>query len=111
MKPLLRRAARRMAARDGRRQRPGSAPLKGCMRNVIVVKPPDRRFREAVFVLRDDYFLNTAVDEAELLRQARAAARDYVHETIPPRAGRAPWLLLGLTLLAALAALKLMGVI
>lgn len=26
--------------------------VKGCMRNVIVVRPPDPMFREAVFILR-----------------------------------------------------------
>ena len=111
MKPLLRRGAKRIAARREKRQRPKNAPLKGCMRHVIVVKPSDRRFREALFILRDDYFLDSAVDEAELLRQAKAAAKDYVREALPPRRSLAPWLLLALTLLAALTALKLMGVI
>ena len=111
MKRLLRRGRRRERLKRDRPPRRHSPPLKGCMRHVIVVKPPDRRFREAMFILRDDYFLDGAVDEAELLRQAKAAAKDYVREAIPVRRSLAPWLLLALTLPAALLGLRLMGLI
>ena len=95
-----------------RRQRaPYRAPLKGCMRSVIVVKPPDSRFVEAVFVLRDDYFLGEGVDEAELLRQAKEAARDFTCTALPPGRPRIPWGLLLFTLLTAAAALTLLKLI
>ena len=87
------------------RHLPGQAALKGCMRHVIVVKPPDRRFEEAVFVLRDDYFLCAGADERELLRQAREAARAYTYEAAAPRQRHWPFLLTALGLTALLAAL------
>ncbi len=90
---------------------PVRAPLKGCMRRVIVVKPPDSRFVEAVFVLRDDYFLSEGVDETELLRQAKEAARDFTCTALPPAAPRLPWLLLGFAAAIVLAALKLMAIV
>ena len=97
---------------DRRRLREGRRDLlKGCMHNVIIVKPPDRRFQQAVFVLRDDYFLGEGVDEAELLRQARQAARDYTYEAVPPVRLRVPWALLGFTLVIVLITLKLLEVI
>ena len=95
-------ALRRSAA-----PRPGA--LKGCMRNVIVVKPPDKRFQEAVFILRDDYFLSPGADEAELLRQAKEAARDYTLEAAPAARLRLPWLLLGFSLAVVLILLKVLG--
>lgn len=97
------------APRSPRAPRPGA--LKGCMRNVIVVRPPDRRFEEAVFILRDDYFLSPGADEAELLRQAKEAARDYTLEAVPPRRPRLPWLLLGFALAAVFTLLKVLGVL
>lgn len=97
------------ASRRSRAPRPGA--LKGCMRNVIVVKPPDRRFQEAVFILRDDYFLSPGADEAELLRQAKEAARDFVCEAAPPTRLRLPWLLLGFSLAVVLVTMKLLGFI
>ena len=110
MNPPIRRRFRGRALLPGQRApRPGT--LKGCVHNVIVVKPPDSRFREAVFILRDDYFLNEGVGEAELLRQAREAARDYTYEALPPVRLRFPWGLLLFTLSAALVTLKLLGVI
>ena len=67
--------------------------VKGCMSNVIVVRPPDPMFREAVFILRDDYFQSAALSRHELLRQAEEAARDYVASVVPPVRPIAPPLL------------------
>ncbi len=64
--------------------------MKGCMRNMIVVKPPDPRFTEALFILRDDYFQNTALSRGELLRQARSAAGDCARSIAPPVRRRFP---------------------
>ena len=88
--------------------------IKGTASRVIVVKSPDPGiFREALFILRDDYFLNRGISQEELLRQARQAAEGYVSSRLPPsppRRGTGKLLLL----LAALAAavivlLKLFG--
>ena len=50
--------------------------IKGTASRVIVVKSPDPGiFREAFFILRDDYFSNRGISQEELLRQARQAAR------------------------------------
>ena len=87
------------------RHLPGQAALKGCMRHVIVVKPPDRRFEEAVFILRSDYFLSEGADERELLRQAREAARAYTYTAAPARYRSWPFVLTALGLLAMLAVL------
>ncbi len=86
-------------------------PVRGLLRNVIVVKPEDRRFREALFILRDDYFLDPDYEPEELLRQAREAAL-AISGTASPKKPKPPVLPL-LLLLAALAAagLKLLGVI
>jgi len=111
MSPLIRRRYRNGKALQARQRPPRRGTLKGCVHNVIVVKPPDSRFREAVFILRDDYFLNEGVGEAELLRQAREAARDYTYEALPPTRVRVPWALLLFTLAAVLGTLKLLGVI
>ena len=86
--------------------------LKGCMRNVIVVKPPDRRFEQALFILRDDYFLREGVSEAELLQEAREAARACAAAAAPKRAERFPWpLMLPLGGAVVLGTLRLLGVI
>ena len=72
-------------ARLRRRPRPTGPPVKGHMANVIVVKPPDPRFKEAIFVLKDEYFLDSELSRQELLLQAREAAREYVASVCPPR--------------------------
>ncbi len=67
--------------RRGRRE---SLPVvRGNMRRVIVVQPPDPMFTQAMFVLRDDYFQTPGISSQELLRQAREAARDYVEQAVP----------------------------
>ena len=88
--------------------------IKGTASRVIVVKSPDPGiFREAFFILRDDYFSNRGISQEELLRQARQAAEGYVSSRLPqspPRRSTGKLILL----LAALAAavivlLKLFG--
>ena len=49
--------------------------------------------------------------EAELLRQAEQAAREYTYEAVPPVSVRVPWALLLFTLAAVLGTMKLLGVI
>ena len=60
-----------------------SAKLKGKMQNIIVVKPPNPMFRQAVFFLRDDYFLSSDISRTELLRQAQDAAAGFVSKEVP----------------------------
>lgn len=52
--------------------------VRGNMRRVIVVEPPDPMFSEAMFILRDDYFQTPGLSRQELLQQAKNAARDCV---------------------------------
>lgn len=71
---------------DRLRPRPRrAAAVKGCVRNVIVVKPGDRAFKEAVFILRDDYFSSPGLSRSSLLSQARDAARRYTDTVAPAR--------------------------
>lgn len=66
-----------------RRHRERLPVVRGNMRRVIVVQPPDPIFTQAMFILRDDYFQTPGVSSQELLKQARDAARDYVEEATP----------------------------
>jgi len=66
------------------------APIKGNMQNVIVVKPENKMFSHAVFVLSDDYVRQNSLSSQELLRQAREAAGEY-GGMMPPRAGAGRW--------------------
>ncbi len=70
-------------SRRGRRHRERLPVVRGNMRRVIVVQPPDPIFTQAMFILRDDYFQTPGVSSQELLKQARDAARDYVEEATP----------------------------
>ena len=103
------------AVRRRHRSRPTGPTLKGCMTNVIIVKPPDPRFKQAVFILKDDYFMNSDVSRRELLLQARDAARDYVLSVAPaPRKRFSPLLaalLAAAVVLAAVYGLKILQVI
>ena len=88
--------------------------IKGTASRVIVVKSPDPGiFREAFFILRDDYFSNRGVSQEELLRQARQAAEGYVRSHLPqspPRPGPGKLLLLLVAVAAAvILLLKLFG--
>lgn len=80
----FRRLAAEIYARLRRLRRPETARVKGCVKNVIVVKPSDPMFREAVFILRDDYLTGDELNRQELLLQARSAAQRYTDSLIPP---------------------------
>ncbi|MGN0981751.1 MAG: hypothetical protein ACI4O0_02545 [Candidatus Limivicinus sp.] len=58
--------------------------VRGNMRRVIVVEPPDPMFSEAMFILRDDYFQTPGLSRQELLRQAQKVAQDFVGTAEPP---------------------------
>lgn len=73
------------SGRSRRRQSPPREVLKGRMQNIIVVEPPDPMFREAIFILKDEYLLKNDVSRTELLRQAREAAQSYTELVVPPR--------------------------
>ena len=77
-----------------RRERQEAAVVKGRMRNIIVVTPPDERFQEAFFILRDDYLAGEE-DRSALLRQAVEIAQRYTAAVAPPvrRSRRWLWLL------------------
>lgn len=63
--------------------------VKGCSKNVIVVKSPTPMFSEALFILKDEPFYEVGVDSKALLKQAHAAARQY---TEPLRKQKSiPW--------------------
>lgn len=58
--------------------------VKGISKQVIVVRPPDRKlFEQAIFILKDDA---APVTDAELLQQARQAADAYLR--VKTRGGR-----------------------
>ena len=58
-------------------EKPPHTVLRGNAHNIIVVKAPCDIFTEAIFILKDDYYLRPSASAGELLRQARAAAEDY----------------------------------
>ena len=62
--------------------------VKGCNRQVVVVRSPDPRlFDEAIFLLRQDA-LSSGGDPEEVLRQARRAADGYLQTgPVPLRRG------------------------
>lgn len=92
-------------ARPAFRRRARAPAVKGLMANVIVVKSPDPRFREVLFVLREDGPADQERERRELLRQAREAAGEYLRTQLPERR-RSPALpllaLVGGALIAAL---------
>ena len=51
--------------------------IKGRAGNVIVVRTPNPMFSEAIFILKDDIFATRELSRKEILRQAKAAAKDY----------------------------------
>lgn len=94
--------------RERRRRTP--PPPRGLTRNVIVVKPRDPRFREVIYVLKEEALSDPDCGREELLRQAQEAARAEAGGLLP--AGRRlPLWPAALLLLGALAILKLTGVI
>ena len=70
------------------RQRETLPVVRGNMRRVIVVEPPDPMFSEAMFILRDDYFQTPGLSRQELLRQAQNVAQDFVGRAEPPEPRR-----------------------
>lgn len=88
------------AAKSSPGKKPESVPVKGNMQNIIVVKPGNKMFSQAVFVLSDEYVRQSRLSSQELLRQAREAAGEY-SGLIAPKPRRGIWLK---TLLAVLAA-------
>ena len=93
--------------------RRGSAavPVRGTVSNVIVVKAPAPCFREALFILRDEYLEGEEQNREALLRQARQAAASFAGPGSPTPPRRFLWALLPLLLLAAGAALRILGVV
>ena len=92
------------------RQKTPRPALRGRSQSVIVVKPRDPRFREAIFVLKEEVFSDPDCDREELLRQAREAARAEAGSVLPP-GGHLPLWPAALLLLGAAVILKLTGVI
>ncbi len=90
------------------RRRMRERPPRGNMSNVIVVKAPAPCFREALFILRDDYLGDAGQNREALLLQAREAAASFTGPAAPPPPRRFLWLLPLLGLLAALV-LRLCG--
>ncbi len=111
MIPRLRFTSRRLLAaakaRLRRRGRPAGPAVKGRMVGVISVKSPDPRFREVLFVLREDCFTGEELNRQELLLQAREAAGNYVNNLLPPARRRLPLMPLLLPAAGALLALLL----
>lgn len=71
-------APRRLKSKHDRQAQEGNDVVKGTARRVIVVRSPDPEvFEEAIFVVRDEYLRRGGVSQKELLRQARAAAKNY----------------------------------
>lgn len=83
---------KRLLSRGLARRRRDSAlpppPVKGNMRNVIVVRPEGGMFSEAMFILRDEYVTNQEISSQELLRQAREAAGCWSAQLGGRRRGR-----------------------
>lgn len=51
--------------------------VKGVSKQVVVVKPPQGMFEEAIFILKED---TVGVDAEQVVSQARAVANEYVSE-------------------------------
>ena len=92
------------------RRRPVPPPPPGQTRNVIVVRPRDPRFREVIYVLRDEALPGPGEEREELLRQALEAARRETGRALPP-GPRLPFWPAAALLLGAALILKLCGVI
>lgn len=92
-------------------RRSTAVPVRGTVSNVIVVKAPAPCFREALFILRDEYLDDERQNREALLRQARQAAASFAGPGSPTPPRRFLWALLPLLLLAACAALRVLGVV
>ncbi|MCI5753216.1 MAG: hypothetical protein MR033_01080 [Clostridiales bacterium] len=61
----------------------GGEMIKGVSRRVVVVKSPDPRiFEQAIFIVREDFLERSGVSSEDVLRQASAAADDYIRGTL-----------------------------
>ncbi len=110
---MIHRLRSRLAGLFSRRWHPRRERLpevRGNTRNLIVVKSRDPRFQEILYVLRDDYFADPDCDRAELLRQAREAARAETGSVLPP-GPRLPLWPAALLLAGAVLILILTGVV
>lgn len=77
------------------RQKEGQrrAVLRGAEQQVILVRVPvPGMFREAVFFLHEDYLRRSDLSREALLRQARAAAEDWLRPYLPEERPKKPWL-------------------
>ena len=99
----------RLWLRRRERRRAEPPPPAGRARNVIVVKPRDPRFREVIYVLKEEALSDPDCGREELLRQAKAAARRETGEILPAGRRLSLWPA-ALLLLGALLILKLTGV-
>ena len=73
------------------------------MQNIVVVPLPGSIFSQAVFFLRDDYFLTSDISRQELMRQAAEAAEDYTAEKVSV-SGRKPYPVLAACILVIFSA-------
>ena len=70
---------------------PQQEVIRGTSHNIILVTSPDPEiFREAMFILQDDYMRRPSVGKEELLRQARDAAENYALRFVPPARDTSP---------------------
>lgn len=80
--------------------------VKGISRRVIVVRSPDPRFFEqAIFLMKEDAFHNSAVSADQVVAEARQAAAGYIRrtseKTVRKKISGAFWFLLGSGVIAA----------
>ena len=79
------RALQHLSRLFSRQTRSAPSPaLRGTLCTAVVVKTPDARFSEALFVLREDSLHQKGITRQELLEQARAAAEGCTQELLPP---------------------------
>ena len=62
--------------------------VKGISRRVIVVRAPDPRFEQAIFLLREDALAAEGVSARQVMEEARQVAAGYVRRNTP----RGRWL-------------------
>ena len=92
-------------------RRSSAVPVQGTVSRVIVVREPAPCFREALFVLRDDWLMDPRRDREALLREAQEAAAAFSGPGSPPPPRRRLLWLLPVLMLAALVCLRLCGLL
>ena len=87
MRGRLRLGMERLGARlRGPGIRAAPPPPAGQVHNIVVVKPRDPRFREVIYVLREEPFQASGARREALLQEALSAARrDAGRGAAPPR--------------------------